>query len=743
MKELTLKQILLGIVLMLGSVCLVTHWLDQRHFDEIDKANEVTRETFKAVESLKDARFHVVQIQQFLTDISATHNEDGYGEASENLAQAHAKLASVKQLIPTLGAEIDAAGKALTDVHEAGVAMAKVYINQGMDAGNLLMQQPVNGFDARVEALSAQLDGLTETLRVRLKEAEDRSANSHHEVRNTVMAALWLMTILQALSMFGLYQRIVPALRRLQNAVEAIRDGRGDEESMHGLKAEFRAIGEAVDAIITNNKAARDAEIADAAETLRTNRQAAAESQRIVQALDTASSSVVLADNNHHILYLNRTAQTLFTRSAADLQQELPSFNPAQLIGAPLAVFQRSGSPPALMQSVSSSNGETLRLTIGGRIFRVVVNPVLDDDDSRLGTVLEWTDMTEEERAERQIEHLVAQAVAGELAARIDTRALGDGFLQRLGAGINQVLDSIAAPIRELKPVIEGLAHGNLDGRMRGHYAGDFAALRDATNSSLESLSATLGEIRTVSGAIHGAASEISIGNQDLSKRTENQAENLQRTLRNMVAITDTVHENAEHSRDADKLAQRARVQATEGGEVIGSAVLAMKDISKTSQKIADIISMIEEIAFKTNVLALNAAIEAARAGAQGRGFAVVASEVRNLAERSAQAAQEITALIEDSSQAVARGSQLVTASGSTLNEIIESVQQVSELIGQIATASVQQSGSLQEIREAITRIDDGTQKNAALVEETAACSLSLDDHAQSLFALVGRFGKQ
>jgi methyl-accepting chemotaxis protein len=195
--------------------------------------------------------------------------------------------------------------------------------------------------------------------------------------------------------------------------------------------------------------------------------------------------------------------------------------------------------------------------------------------------------------------------------------------------------------------------------------------------------------------------------------------------------------------RDADKLAQRARVQATEGGEVIGSAVLAMKDISKTSQKIADIISMIEEIAFKTNVLALNAAIEAARAGAQGRGFAVVASEVRNLAERSAQAAQEITALIEDSSQAVARGSQLVTASGSTLNEIIESVQQVSELIGQIATASVQQSGSLQEIREAITRIDDGTQQNAALVEETAACSLSLDDHAQSLFALVGRFGKQ
>ena len=743
MKELTLKQILLGIVLMLGSVCLVTHWLDQRNFDEIDTATEVTRETFKAVAALKDARFHVVQIQQFLTDISATHNEDGYGEASENLAQARAQLASVKQLVPTLGAEIDAAGKALTDVHEAGVAMAKVYMSHGMDAGNLLMQQPVNGFDARVDALSEQLDGLTEKLGVRMQEAEERTLTADHQVRNTVMAALWLMTILQVLSMFGLYQRIVPALRRLQNAVEAIRDGRGDEESLQGLKAEFRAIGEAVDAIIANNKAARDAEIADAADTLRANREAAAESQRIVQALDTASSSVVLADNHHHILYLNRTAQTLFTRSAADLQQDLPSFNPAQLIGAPLAVFQRSGSPPALMQSVSSANGETLRLTIGGRIFRVVVNPVLDDDDSRLGTVLEWTDMTEEERAESQIEHLVAQAVAGALAARIDTRALSDGFLQRLGAGINQVLDSIAAPIRELKPVIEGLAHGNLDGRMRGHYAGDFAALSDATNSSLESLSATLGEIRTVSGAIHGAASEISIGNQDLSKRTENQAENLQRTLRNMVAITDTVHENAEHSRDADKLAQRARVQATEGGEVIGSAVLAMRDISKTSQKIADIISMIEEIAFKTNVLALNAAIEAARAGAQGRGFAVVASEVRNLAERSAQAAQEITALIEDSSQAVARGSQLVTASGNTLNEIIESVQQVSELIGQIAVASAQQSGSLQEIREAITRIDDGTQQNAALVEETAACSLSLDDHAQSLFALVGRFGKQ
>jgi predicted amidohydrolase YtcJ len=244
--------------------------------------------------------------------------------------------------------------------------------------------------------------------------------------------------------MFGLYQRIVPALRRLQNAVEAVRDGRGDGESMQGLKAEFRAIGEAVDAIIANNKAARDAEIADAAETLRANREAAAESQRIVQALDTASSSVVLADNDHHILYLNRTAQTLFTRSAAELQQDLPGFNPAQLIGASLAVFQGNGTPPALMQSASSSNGEVLRLTIGGRIFRVVVNPVLDYDDTRLGTVLEWTDMTEEVRAEGQIEHLVGQAVAGELAARIDTHALGEGFLQRLGAGINQVLDSIA-----------------------------------------------------------------------------------------------------------------------------------------------------------------------------------------------------------------------------------------------------------------------------------------------------------
>ena len=201
MKELTLKQILLGIALTLGSVCLVTHWLDQRNFDEIDTATEVTRKTFNAVESLKDARFHVVQIQQFLTDISATHNEDGYGEASENLDRARADLASVKELIPTLSAEIDAAGKALTAVHEAGVAMAKVYISQGMDAGNLLMQRPVDGFDARVEALSEQLDGLTEKLGARLKEAEERSASADHQVRNTVMVALWVMTILQVLSM--------------------------------------------------------------------------------------------------------------------------------------------------------------------------------------------------------------------------------------------------------------------------------------------------------------------------------------------------------------------------------------------------------------------------------------------------------------------------------------------------------------------------------------------------------------
>ncbi|NBQ89501.1 MAG: methyl-accepting chemotaxis protein, partial [Betaproteobacteria bacterium] len=388
-----------------------------------------------------------------------------------------------------------------------------------------------------------------------------------------------VMTGMLVLSMWGLYHRIIPQLQQLKTAIEAIRDGHADRSHMQGLKAEFRALGEAVDGIISANEAKRAAEIAAAAETQRLEREAAAASQRIVQALDTASSSVMLAGVDQRILYLNRTAQRLFEGTARELQQELPGFDPAALVGAPLQVFQPGNGPSEL--AIASERAQSLRLVRGGRSFNVVVNPVLDEAGTRLGCVFEWTDQTEELRAEKQIESLVEEAVQGHLGARLNLAALGDGFLQRLGSGINRVLDSLIAPIGEVKQVIEGLAHGDLNGRMQGQYAGDFAALASATNSSLQSLAATIGDVRAASGAIHSAAGEISVGNQDLSKRTEDQAAQLQLTLRSMVGLTETVRENAEHAQDANRLARSAREQATEGGNVIGAAVTAMGEIGR------------------------------------------------------------------------------------------------------------------------------------------------------------------
>ncbi len=371
--------------------------------------------------------------------------------------------------------------------------------------------------------------------------------------------------------------------------------------------------------------------------------------------------------------------------------------------------------------------------------IQATYNPILDEKGSPYKVVKYATDITKQMDALSNIENLVADAVAGRLNNRIDT-AHYDGFIEKLCSGINQLMDTVVAPVNEANRVMQALSSGDLTQTVDGSFEGDFDKLGVSINGSVETLQGMVMQIREAADTINTAASEISHGNIDLSQRTEEQASSLQETASSMEELTSTVKQNASNARQANQLASGARDQAEKGGSVVTKAVEAMFEINNSSKKIADIIGVIDEIAFQTNLLALNAAVEAARAGEQGRGFAVVATEVRNLAQRSAGAAKEIKSLIKDSVEKVEGGTQLVDESGKTLAQIVKSVKQVSDIVAEIAAASQEQSAGIEEVNKAITQMDEVTQQNAALVEEAAAASESMDEQSRELVKVMGFF---
>ena len=299
---------------------------------------------------------------------------------------------------------------------------------------------------------------------------------------------------------------------------------------------------------------------------------------------------------------------------------------------------------------------------------------------------------------------------------------------------------SLVAPMNRLIGSIRHIAGGDLVKPIEVDGSNEMGQLAESLRHMQGELMRTVGDVRNGANAIYSGASEIATGNNDLSSRTEQQAASLEETAASMEQLTATVKQNAENARQASHLALSASETAQRGGKVVDNVVQTMRDISTSSQKIADIISVIDGIAFQTNILALNAAVEAARAGEQGRGFAVVAGEVRNLAQRSAQAAREIKSLIEDSVGKVDVGSTLVESAGETMAEIVSAVTRVTDIMGEIASASDEQSRGIDQVGLAVAEMDRVTQQNAALVEESAAAAAALEEQASRLTEAVAVF---
>jgi methyl-accepting chemotaxis protein len=303
-----------------------------------------------------------------------------------------------------------------------------------------------------------------------------------------------------------------------------------------------------------------------------------------------------------------------------------------------------------------------------------------------------------------------------------------------------QLQMTVESVLQSTSVVMNAMADGDLTKQMEGVYEGEFAQLQQAINDTVSKMSSVVSDITEAAISISSAATEISQGNVDLSQRTEEQASSLEETASSMEQLTSTVRQNSDNARQANQLAVDAREKAEKGGAVIQNAIEAMAAISASSKKVADIIGVIDEIAFQTNLLALNAAVEAARAGEQGRGFAVVASEVRNLAQRSAAAAKEIKELINDSGEKVREGSELVDESGRTLEDIVDGAKKVGDIISEIAAAGVEQTAGIEQVNKAVTQMDEMTQQNAALVEEAAAAGESLEEQGKSLQQMMDFF---
>jgi len=302
------------------------------------------------------------------------------------------------------------------------------------------------------------------------------------------------------------------------------------------------------------------------------------------------------------------------------------------------------------------------------------------------------------------------------------------------------LIRAIIRPLKEVEDISMAVSSGDLTRNIVVGSDDEVGRVLQAVKNVNGNLRGIVDDVRMGSGNISQASQEISAGNNDLSQRTQEQASALEETASSMEEMTSTVKQNADNARQANQLAVGARDQAQQGGEVVTKAVHAMNEINIASKKIADIISVIDEIAFQTNLLALNAAVEAARAGEQGRGFAVVASEVRNLAQRSAGAAKEIKDLINDSVEKVKNGSALVDASGKTLLDIVDGVKKVTDIVAEIAAASQEQSTGIDQVNKAVMQMDEVTQQNAALVEEAAAASKSMEEQAYKLVELMSFF---
>ena len=448
-------------------------------------------------------------------------------------------------------------------------------------------------------------------------------------------------------------------------------------------------------------------------------------------ALEVCASPTMIADADLNIIFLNRAMQDVLDRAESGIRRQVPHFSAREVLGKNVDIFHGRPAHQRSMLAALQSPMSTV-LTIGGRIFDLTITPVVGGDGERTGYVVDWSDRTEQVEAERQVAAVIEAAAEGDLDRRIDTGAL-DGFMGQLAEAINRLVETIVAPVRRTIDLSEMLAAGDLRPRLEGEFKGEFRVLQSSVNRFVDELGTLMGRASRLVEEAAVTAAQVRDASQQVSQAAHRQSEAVQSSSASLTETASMVRANAENSTVANELVSKTAAEAKEGNARMDEMMSAMEAIEQSSQDIAKIIKVIDEIAFQTNLLALNAAVEAARAGKYGKGFAVVAQEVRILAERSAKAARETAQIIETSRRKVGEGASYSGATSHALADIVHDVLKVRELMTEISAASDEQARGLVHITEAMEDISSGSE---ASTRQAASLAEAAERMTEQTFAL-------